>query len=145
MKHRQLQAIAHNLADSIASGCSLLIGAYSLDVFGEAARSQGGEIIIDFLHGKVIAGTASRQLTAAVSHGPEALAKLCAGHRASLDVFRELTARYWSDHTGNRFAVTVEDAAGRRSTTEYAGTPGRRVQIVDPRGRRRPKPSGGPL
>ena len=144
MKHRQLQAIAHNLADSIASGCSLLIGgAYALDVFGDAARSEGGAITIDFLTGKILEGDPSLDLSNTVSKAPKAVAKLCGGCGTSPDAFRELTARFWSDYTGPRFATTVEDSAGRRSTIEFAGIPGRRVQIIDSLGRRRPKPSRG--
>lgn len=141
MKHRQLQAIAHNLADSIASGCSLLIGAYGFDVFEDAARAEGGAISLDLLHGKVVEGEASVALNNTVSNAPKALAKLCGGCGASPGAFRKLTARFWSDHAGKRFAVTVEDAAGRCSTTEYEGSPGRRVVVTDPLGRRRPKPS----
>ena len=141
MKHRQLQAIAHNLADSIASGCSLLIGSYVLDVFGDAARSEGGAVRIDFLNGKVVEGEASLELSDTVARAPEALARLCSGCGASPAAFRELTARFWSDYSGKRFDVTVEDSAGRRSTNEYEGSPGRRILIMDPLGRRRPKPS----
>ena len=141
MKHRQLQAIAHNLADSLASGCSLLVGAYEMDVFADAARSERGAVTVDFLRGKVIEGEPSPELSEAVAPFPEALAKLCGSAGTSPDAFRELTARFWSDRTTRRFAVTVEDATGRRSTTEYAGRPGRRVEILDALGRRRPKPS----
>src|SRR4051812_27486612 len=42
-----------------------------------------------------------------------------------------------------RFAVTIEDARGRRSTTEYAGVPGRRPKVMDALGRLRPQPSIG--
>jgi hypothetical protein len=53
--------------------------------------------------------------------------------------FREFTARYAHDYLQNRFIVTVEDARGRRSTTEYAGMPGQRVEVLDEHGRLRPK------
>jgi hypothetical protein len=143
MKHRELRAIAHNMADSIASGCSLLMGGYDFDVFADAARSEGGAVAINFLNGEVVEGQASQELRDTLTRAPEAVAKLCAGCGASPEAFRELTARFWSDHVGPRFAVTVEDSAGRRSTIEYEGRPGRRVDILDPLGRRRPKPGRG--
>ena len=37
MKFAVLTAIAHNLADSLASGCSLLAGFYDINVFADAA------------------------------------------------------------------------------------------------------------
>ena len=36
MKHAELRACAHNVADSLASGIGLMIGHYDMDVFGEA-------------------------------------------------------------------------------------------------------------
>ena len=36
MKHDELRSIGHNIADSLASGCGLMIGVYDMDIFGEA-------------------------------------------------------------------------------------------------------------
>jgi hypothetical protein len=47
---------------------------------------------------------------------------------------------YWSTHTEPRFAVTVEDASGRRSTTEYEGSAAKRSKVIGEHGRLRPKP-----
>ena len=49
MKIGTLRAIAHNIADSLGSGCGLLIGVYDMNVYGEANKSPGGVIAIDFL------------------------------------------------------------------------------------------------
>ncbi|MCA1368872.1 hypothetical protein I6F15_15900 [Bradyrhizobium sp. BRP14] len=38
MKHPELQAIAHNFADSLASGQGFLVGYYPSDIFAEAAQ-----------------------------------------------------------------------------------------------------------
>lgn len=141
MKHAELRAIVHNVADSLASGIGLLIGVFEMDVFGEAARSEGGSLTIDLLTGRVPAGSASESLCRAVSLYRDALAKLCTQAGGSVGELCEATIRYWSDSLGPRFAVTIEDARGRRSVTEYAGIPGRRPKVIDALGRLRPKPS----
>jgi hypothetical protein len=141
MKHAELRAIAHNVADSFASGVGLMIGYYEMDVFGEAGRSPGGAIIVDFLHGTVLEGEASPSLRKAVGLYRDALAALCTNAGGSIEDFRELKVRFWASYTKARFTITVEDSAGRRSTTEYGGLPGQRVKVLDQLGRLRPKPS----
>jgi hypothetical protein len=140
MKHAQLRSVAHNLADSFACGMGFMIGVYEMDVFGEAAGSAGGAIAVDFLAGTVVEGEASPSLRRAVALYRDALPGLCARHGGSIDDFSELKVRYWSIPTGRRFAVTVEDASGRRSTTEYGGLAAQRLKIIDGQGRLRPKP-----
>jgi hypothetical protein len=49
MKIGILRAIAHNIADSLGSGCGLHIGVYDMNVYGEAKKSPGKVIAIDFL------------------------------------------------------------------------------------------------
>ncbi len=51
MKHAVLTSVAHNIADSLASGIGLMIGVYEMDIFGEAAHSSEGFIEVDFLTG----------------------------------------------------------------------------------------------
>jgi hypothetical protein len=140
MKHAQLRSIAHNIADSFACGMGFMIGVYQMDVFGEAASSAGGAITVDFLAGTVVEGDPSPDLRRAVELYREALAGLCAKHGGSIEDFRELKVRYWSLATGRRFAVTVEDASGRRSTTEYGGLAAQRLKVIDGHGPLRPKP-----
>jgi hypothetical protein len=141
MKHRELRAIVHNVADSLASGIGLLVGVYEMDVFGEASRCENGSLTVDLLSGRVADGAASESLSRAVSLYREALAKLCAG--GSVGELREATVRFWSDALSPHFAVTIEDARGRRSTTNYASVPGRRPKVADTLGRLRPQPSIG--
>jgi hypothetical protein len=143
MKHRELRAIVHNVADSLASGIGLLVGVYEMDVFGEASRCENGSLTIDLLSGRVADGVASESLSRAVSLYRAALAKLCAQAGGSVGELREATVRFWSDVLSPHFAVTIEDARGRRSTTNYAGVPGRRPKVADTLGRLRPQPSIG--
>lgn len=140
MKHSQLRSVAHNVADSLGCGIGLMIGVYEMDVYGEAAESAGGAIVVDFLAGTVAEGEASPGLRDSVALYRGALAGLCERHGGSIDEFRELTARYSSVPTGRRLSVTVEDSSGRRSTTEYEGHAARRVKVIDGQGRLRPKP-----
>jgi hypothetical protein len=143
VKHAELRSIVHNVGDSLGSGIGLLIGVYEMDVYGEASRSQDGSLTIDLLAGRVTEGTASSSLAEAVSMYRDALAKLCSKAGGSISELREATVRYWSDPLGCRFAVTIEDTSGRRSTTEYVGVPGKRPKVMDALGRLRPKPSIG--
>jgi hypothetical protein len=139
MKHAVLQSIAHNLADSLASGCGLLIGVYDMDVFGDAARSSGGVIEIDFVAGLCTEGEPSPDIVQAAALYRDALPGLCARQGASAGDFQALRVRFCSGPSGPRFVVTVEDAVGRRSVDAYVGLPGARPKIVDALGRIRTK------
>jgi hypothetical protein len=66
MKIGILRTIAHNVADSLGSGCGLLIGVYDMNVYGEAKKSPGQVIAIDFLAAKAIEGKVSRNLASAI-------------------------------------------------------------------------------
>lgn len=140
MKHSQLRSLGHNIADSLACGMGFVIGVFQTDIFGEAAGSPCGSITVDFLNGAVVEGDASPGLRDAVTLYGNALPDFCAKHGGSVEDFRELKVRYWSTHGDRRFAVTVEDFSGRRSTTEYEGVASKRLKVVDDRGRFRRKP-----
>jgi hypothetical protein len=141
MKHAELRALVHNVADSLGSGIGLMIGHYEMDVYGEARQSPGGAIAVDFLEGAVIEGEPSASLTGSVALYRDAFASLCSKAGGSVAEFAEAKARFWSDALNPRFSVTITGRDGRRSTTEYAGTPGQRVKVLDALGRLRPKPS----
>lgn len=142
MKHSELRAIAHNLADSVGSGCSLLLGIYELDVYGEALRSPTGGITLDMLRGLVTEGSPSPTTEQAAALCPNALARLCVEAGKSFAAFAEASVRYSMLHgSRSRFTLTVVDAKGTRSSTEYAGIPAQRVMLRDDRGRLRPKPA----
>ena len=138
MKFADLRSIGHNIADSLAGGCSFLVGAYDLDIFGEAVRSPEGFITVDFLTGTSSGGATSPSLARSIARYPDALAKLCDRHGASPSAFRVLTARYSTDRSGRRFVVTIEDEKMRRANDEYHGSPGARAKVLDDLGRVRP-------
>lgn len=136
MKFRQLESIAHNIADSLGSGIGMLVGHYEMDVFGEAARSPEGYILVDFLTGTSTGGAASTYLAKAIASYQKGLVNLCEKHATKPTAFRELTAHYSAPR---HIVVTVRDEAGRHSSREFVGTPGRRPRVLDQRGRVRPK------
>lgn len=135
MKFSDLQSIGHNIADSFAGGIGLLIGVYVMDVFTEAQKSREGCITVDFLSGTSAGGQPSPSLARAMVLYRDALTDLCVKHGTETSVFRQLTARYSADAQGKRFVVTVEDRYGRLSIDEYVGLPGKRVKVLDDRGR----------
>jgi hypothetical protein len=133
-----LRSIAHNVAASLASGCSVLVGAYEMDIFGEAARSPEGFIAVDFLTGAASGGTPSAALAAAIAKYREGLADLRLKHGVPAGAFKQLSARYAASPLGIRFVVTVTDQTGRTSIDEYEGEDGRRPKVLDGLGRVRP-------
>jgi hypothetical protein len=135
MKIGILRAIAHNIAESLGSGCGLLIGVYEMNVYGEAKKSPGQVIAIDFLAAEAIEGRASRILASAIKKYRKALPMLCTKHGASIEDFKTLTARYSVDAFTRRLVVTVRDRVGRCYVDEYVGIPARHIKVTDHLGR----------
>lgn len=142
MKHDKLRSIAHNVAQSLASGASVMVGVYDVDVFAEAGASPTGILTVDFLNGLVLDGQPSMRLTEAVGLFGEILPAFCNTHGGSISDFREFKARYHA--SPKRFVVTIEDQMGKRSSTEYVGRDGERIRATDELGRVRKKPLGKP-
>ena len=136
MKFDQLRAIGHNIADSLADGNGFLIGHYDMRLFEEVGQSAEGFIEVDFLTGTSSGGRPSPALARAFLLYCGVLPLLCQKHGISGAVFRQLRTRFFA---GRRFTVTVEDNEGRCVTDDYAGSPGRRIKVLDTRGRVRTK------
>src|ERR1700690_4226668 len=128
MKHDQLCAIGHNLADSMASGLGLVIGYHPMDVFGEAASSQGGVIEVDFLNGRIARGKASDSLKAAVARFAEVLPRFCRDNGAEVTDFEALSAAFDATALGPRVILSVTDRNRHHTTTEYEGIPLKRLR-----------------
>ena len=127
MKIGELTSFAHNVADSLASGICFMVGVYSVDVFGEAAASPQGHIVVDFLSGSTSGSPASSELRHAIQRYSELLPELARKHGIEASEIRVLSARFGTDPVaGHHFAVTVETSDGRKSVDQYAGIPGRR-------------------
>lgn len=128
MKLGNLKSLGHNMADSLASGIGLLVGVYDMDVFGEAAASKEGHMIVNFLTATATGATPSPSLARAISLYRDALPSMCAKHKIDLAEITTLVARFGTDSTyGPHFKVTVEDVLGRTSTDQYVG-PGKRMR-----------------
>jgi hypothetical protein len=134
MKTSVLRAIAHNVADSLASGVGWLIGMYQMDVFDEASRSRDGVVTVDFLAGKATRGDVSLKLADAIRKYREVLPEFCAKHGASVQDFAELSVDYYGV-AKRRVVVTVKDPGGHRSVDEYVGWPLKRIKFMDRLGR----------
>jgi len=139
MKHSELRAIAHNIADSLASGQGFLIGYFPTEIFAEATRSTEQYISVDFLTGQIGGGQPSDRLRKAVALYVAATPAFFGTHGAPISDAREVVAHYYPQLLENRFTVTVEDARGRRSSAEYSGISGRRLKVIDALGRLRSK------
>ncbi|HEY2707149.1 MAG TPA: hypothetical protein VGI95_03785 [Caulobacteraceae bacterium] len=135
MKHAVLTSVAHNIADSLASGCGLLIGRYEMDVFGEAGRAPEGFIEVNFLTGVTTGAPPSRYLAEAIALYVEVLPQQCEKHGISVADFQTLTTRYSEGPFGAEFIVEVRDRMGRRSIDRYVGSPGSRPKLLDSLGR----------
>lgn len=124
MRHNVLRSLAHNVADSLASGIGFPIGVYVTNIFEEASRSPEGFITVDFLRGIAEGGPASESLRQAITLYRDALPGLCEKQDVNVASFRMLTARYCNGVT----LVTVEDERGKKSVDEYVGHPLRRIR-----------------
>ncbi|UCI08239.1 hypothetical protein [Mesorhizobium sp. B1-1-8] len=139
MKHGRLCAIAHNFADSMASGLGFVVGYCQTEVFEEAAASPGGVIEIDFLRGNVVRGCPSHQLENAAATFAGAFPTFCKKNRAEVTDFESFLAAFDARGGRCRAMLTVVDRNGRRSVTEYDGVPLKRLRVLDTLGRIRRK------
>lgn len=140
MKHDELCAIGHNVADSLASGLAFVIGYHPTDVFGEAASDGDGVIEIDFLHGRIVRGMASDNLRSAALRFAEVLPSFCRDNGADVADFTALSATFNATALEKWVVLTIGDRTGCRSVTEYAGTPLKRLRVLDHLGRIRRAP-----
>ena len=127
--------MAHNIADSLASGLCLMIGFREVDVFAEARRSPDRTLRVDFLNGTVSGVVPSRALKEAVSAFKTALRESSTGPRCTHAGVRKLASVFPAAGLLRLFSVTVEDDKGRRSVDDYAGVPLKRIRVLDRLGR----------
>jgi hypothetical protein len=141
MKHAQLQAIVHNVADSLGSGISLMTGFYDLDVYSDARKSPDGALRVDLLRGVVTEGDAEVNLLAALNRVPAALAAQCEKCGGSWDEFKRAEVIFRGNPFEIGFTIIVEDHSGKYTETDYSGSPAQRVLAIDGYGRLISRPS----
>ncbi len=137
MKQGQRQAIAHNIADSIASGCSLLLGEYDLPIRHWLATAPDGRIVLDCLAGRVMEGPAKPALEQLAKRLPDAVIALCAKENGSAQDFDALVVTLGSDALGVMAETTVRSPSGNETVDHYVGRPLRRRRMLDAAGRKR--------
>lgn len=126
MRLGELRSIAHNLADSVASGIGLPIGTYVYDIFAETQASPEGFIAFDFVTGEIDGATPSPVLLGALQRYRAWFPELTRKHNVDTTEFTRLKVRFGVDPVyGPHFTVTVEDRQGRTDTTVYSGLGGR--------------------
>jgi hypothetical protein len=130
MRHADLRAVGHNIADSVASGIGLMIGVVYSNIFAEARSQEPGYIDVNFLVGTSSGVPASESLQLAIAlYASAAFPDLCAKHSVDVAQVRAARARFGVDRTlGRMYVVTVEDARGKRSETQYLASRGRRLR-----------------
>ncbi len=128
MKFGELKSVAHNIADSLASGVGLMLGFDLSDIFAEVSGSADGFMVVDFLSGATTGAEPSEDLARTIRQYAKALPALCERHGFDASAFAALSARYSIDRVyGRQFTVTTEDGHGRTSVDQYVGVPGRKL------------------
>lgn len=139
MKHGHLRSVAHSIADSLASGISLMTGFYDLNVYDDAMRSDDGTLTVDLLNGKVIKGAPSSDLASAILRLPAEFDRLCRAKGFERHDCRSALAHFHTSQTAQGFTLIVEDNFGKITEADYEGVPARRVLELDHLGRARRK------
>ena len=130
MKIGELKSLGHNIADSLSSGVCLMVGLYDVDIYRAASSSRSGYIDVDFITGASTCGIFSFKVRKAIKLYAKALPDLCHRHGLDLSEIKLLTARFGTDPILEpNFTVTIETSDGRRSVDQYAGFPGKRLDI----------------
>lgn len=137
MKHAVLTSIAHNIADSFASGAGFMIGVYEIDIWAAVAETPSRQMDIDFLTGEC-SPAVSVHLARAIQLYAGALPDLCRRQDVDITDFAGLTARFVGAPPLHRVEITVTDGLGRTSNDAYFGVPLKRRKVLDRLGRLRP-------
>lgn len=137
MKHGVLRAAVQNVAASLASGMSTLTGFYTLDLYGDAARSRNQKLTVDFITGRIVEGRPQSSTVLAARKSKAALRHILKQSNGSIDDLLEANATYYANRT---FTVTITDASGKQTTGDYRDYDGRRVSELDSLGRIRRRP-----
>ena len=137
MKHGQLRAVAHSIADSLAGGVSLMTGFYDLRIYEDAMRSEGGILTVDLLNGRVVRGTPSTDVVAALLRIPKEFDRLCSAKGFVRSDCRRALAHFHTTPITQGFTLVIEDNSGRITEADFHGVPARRVMELDHLGRLR--------
>ena len=118
-----------------------MTGFYDLDIYGDAAKSEGGRLKMDLLAGKILHGQPSESLRLAAAKVPKELARLCERQGGKLDEIKKAEVTFSSMSGRLGFTVLIEDQEGKSSETDYHGCESARPMELDQRGRARRRPT----
>jgi hypothetical protein len=138
MKFDVLRSVGHNIAHSLSSGVSLIVGEYEFYIYGEAAKSPAGYMDVDFLTGTTAGMEPSPALARVIVKLAAALPGICERQGVSVLAFRRLEARYIGAWNGG-LLVKVETCDGRSAQDDYSWQNGARPRLPGPRGGTRRK------
>lgn len=131
MKLDTLASIAHDIADSLGSGESLVFNVWGIDVYRDADTSDGGILEIDLLRGQITSGTAAPEVADAIRFAPQVLASFCAKHGGISAPPKSMKIRFFVERSAlgvlKRFSTSLEDQLGRQRNHDFYGSPGRKL------------------
>lgn len=147
MKHNKLHCVAHNYTASLAGGLSFVVPHHVIHthVFAEAAANENGFIVANFLTGEVGGAYPGGEIEYALPLFKNAFPSFCEKHDVEVLDFAVFLVRFIAGKDGHSYVITIEDRSGRRSSREYIGNKGKRSEMRDNLGRRRPKILDAPL
>lgn len=129
MKIGILASFGHNVADSLASGMCFMVGMDCANIYGEAAASPQGFIVVDFITGSISGSPVTDALRQTILAYSTQLPELAQKHALNLAAIQVLSARFGTDPVvGRHFQVTVQTSDGKRSIDQYVGSPGKRYR-----------------
>jgi hypothetical protein len=137
VKQGQRHAIAHNLADSIASGCSLLLGVYDFSIGAHITESPSGRVVIECLQPLLIEGTLNSEIRELLAALPAGLTKLCDDEGGSPEDFSVLTLAFSKTQLAIEVEIVVAGPASIPRSRWFSGSPLRRKRVLDSAGRMR--------
>ena len=110
----------------------MVFNLWGIDLYRDAANSEGGVLEIDLLSGRLTRGNSSPELIEAIQHGPRILASFAAPHGGLEPAPKAVLIKFFVEgsHPGliRRFSTYVEDVGGKSRTADFYGSPGRRLK-----------------
>jgi hypothetical protein len=102
-------------------------------------------LVVDFLTGQVEGAMSNGQIERAIPLFQKAFPEFCVKNGVHVSDYSAFWVRYVSGREISGYIVTIQDCGGRRSSREYRGSAGKRTEIRDELGRRRPRHLPVPL
>ncbi len=152
MKHDTLHGVAHNFADSIASGQSFVVPYHVIqtDVYAEAAENENDCLVVNILTAQAHGARSGGGVEAALPLLKSAFPAFCEKHGIRHSDYADFLIRFTRSaravgRGSSTYIITIQDRNGKRTSREYIGVPGKRSKVTDELGRPRPKQFSAPV